>query len=336
MNPVQLGAFDEDDREVILGLLARHDFQAGAKTELDNWSAGLPTLFLSILNQISESPVGPVGPDAVNQAAFQAAEQLHDVLADLWLDCPAGARDLYLQLIEKGEMSSADFGRQDCNCLVQMGFARQVGKKMKAGCRMLGHYVQGLKASVGSLGRLFGSWECYQDNIRGLLERRLAHISRFDDRLYHLVERSLDDIPRYPDDCLNNLTGIRDRALELIWQREFGTSRRVPSDVVAYWTLSPRSRHKQVQGMMDSNSWDVPSEPLDQIRLLSLLTGSYRGFESKAKAVSKDAYILIDALHNFRNRTQHPDGQAIHFGVAVAALMACLELLACLERELQN
>jgi hypothetical protein len=186
----------------------------------------------------------------------------------------------------------------------------------------------------GSMARLFGSWDDYQINIRSLLERRLAHISRFDERLYRLVERAIDDIPGYPDDCLNNLTGIRDCALKLIWQREFGTGMCVPHDVMAHWTVIPRSQHKLVQGMMTSNCWEVPTDPLDQIRLLSLLTGSYRNFEAKAKAVSKDTYILIDAIHNFRNRAQHPDGQAIHLGVAVAAIMTCLELLACLEREI--
>ena len=86
--------------------------------------------------------------------------------------------------------------------------------------------------------------------------------------------------------------------------------------------------------MMQANSWEVPTEPLDQIRLLGLITGSQRYFETRAMAVSKDTYVLIDAIHNFRNRAQHPDGQAIHLGVAVAAIMTCLELLACLEREL--
>jgi hypothetical protein len=184
------------------------------------------------------------------------------------------------------------------------------------------------------MARLFGSWNDYQANIRSLLERRLAHISRFDVRLYRLVEGAIADIPDYPDACLYNLTGIRDRALQLIWESEFGAERRISQDIIAYWTATPRSQHRLIQDMMNSNCWDLPTEPLNQIRLLSLLTGSYRNFDSKAKAVSKDSYILIDAIHNFRNRAQHPDGQSIHLGVAVAAIMSCLELLGCLEREL--
>jgi hypothetical protein len=107
----------------------------------------------------------------------------------------------------------------------------------------------------------------------------------------------------------------------------------VPHDVIAYWTASPREENRLVQQMMQTNCWDIPADPLDQIRLLGLLTGSHRNFDARAKATSKDTYVLIDAIHNFRNRAQHPDGQSIHVGVAVAAIMACLELLACLDRE---
>ena len=69
---------------------------------------------------------------------------------------------------------------------------------------------------------------------------------------------------------------------------------------------------------------------------MQLLTGSTKDFESKAKAVSKDSYVLLNAIHCFRNRNQHGEGQEIHLGVAVAAIMTCLELLACLERELRD
>ena len=335
MNPVRIGVFDEQDREAIIGLLSAHSFQTGAKTELINWSAGLPPLFLEMLNLIvADIPNGAVDNLAVNRAAKNTLENLTDVIGAMWQDCPTGAKDLYRHLVDRGDVPFPDVEREARNCLTEMAFASQSGNKLTASCRLLQEYIRDEKMDSGSMARLFGSWDDYRVNIRSLLERRLAHISRFDKRLYRLVERAIDDIPGYPDDCLNNLTGIRDCALKLIWQREFGTGMCVPHDVVTHWTAGPRSQHRLVQGMMNSNCWDVPADPLDQIRLLSLLTGSYPKFEAKAKAVSKDTFILIDAIHNFRNRAQHPDGQAIHLGVAVAAIITCLELLGCLEREL--
>ncbi len=335
MNPVGVGPFDENDREMVIGLLKDHRFQAGATTEIFNWSAGIPPLFLGILNEIVDDvPSGTVDNKEVSLAANRGLTTLSHIVGDMWSDCPATAKDLYIQLVDRGKVLIAEAGKQETGCLLEMGLAQPMGNKLSPLCRMLGLHVENQEDHSSSMGRLFGSWDCYQKNIRGLLERRLAHISRFDERLYRLVERSIDDIPNYPDDCLNNLSGIRDCALKLIWQREFGTCMCVPQDVVIYWTESPRSHHRMVQGMINANCWDLPTEPIDQIRLLSLFTGSYRNFEAKARTVSKDAFVLIDAIHNFRNRAQHPDGQSIHLGVAVAALMTCLELLACLEREL--
>ena len=335
MNPVRIRSFDADDCEAILGELRGHHFRTGAKTELINWTAGFPPLYLGVLNHIvRDVPGGSVNNETVNQAAERALGDLSDIVADLWQDCPTGAQDLFLHLVDRGEITSSEAGRLETACLLEKGFAGESGRTLKPACRMVEWHIQGQGRDTGSMARLFGTWSDYSVNIRSLLERRLAHISRFDERLYRLVERAIDDIPGYPDDCLNNLNGIRDCALQLIWQREFGLEGRAPQELIAYWTTPPRSHNRMVQNMMSSDCWDVPADPLGQIRLLSLLTGSYRDFEAKAKAVSKDTYVLIDAIHNFRNRAQHPDGQSIHLGVAVAAIMTCLELLGCLEREL--
>ncbi|SPD72607.1 hypothetical protein PITCH_A140087 [uncultured Desulfobacterium sp.] len=88
--------------------------------------------------------------------------------------------------------------------------------------------------------------------------------------------------------------------------------------------------------MMDENSWVIPLERGPQLGLLQLLTGSMFGFESKAKVTSKDSYALINAIHCYRNRTEHSDGQGIHLGIAVAAIITCVELLACLDREMKS
>lgn len=335
MNPVRVEVFDQNDLNAMLGELAGYDFQPGARTELVNWTSGFPPFFLGVLNHIIQNHAGgTVNNEVVNHAAECALGGLSSLLADMWQDCPAGAQDLYHHLLERREISSSDANAVEKKCLLEKGFAVVSGNKLAVGCRLLERYLQTHTQDTGSMGRLFGTWEGYRANIRGLLERRLAQIGRFDERLFRLVERAVADIPDYPNDCLNNLSGIRDCALQLIWQREFAPDRRVPQELMTYWTQPPRSNHKLIQDMMTRNCWDVPNDPLHQIRLLALLTGSYREFASRAKAVSKDTYVLLDAIHNFRNRVQHPDGQPLHLGVAVAALMACLELLGCLEREL--
>ena len=87
--------------------------------------------------------------------------------------------------------------------------------------------------------------------------------------------------------------------------------------------------------MMADDDWRILAmERWDQIRCLQLLTGSTKGFDSKANRISKDTYVLLNAIHSYRNRNQHAEGQQMHVGVAVAAVMTCLEMLSCLAREL--
>ena len=334
---VRVGVFDTTDIDAILSVLSDLHFQSGAKTELLNWSAGYPPFLFVLLNQIiAECKSGPVDNGMVNKVAVGARETLSAMLTTLWEDCPARAKDLYMILVERGEIPIAEAGKEERAALIEKGFAEESGHKLRPSCRSLQEHIKGAGPDAGSMARLFGSWADFRSNIRNLLERRLAHISRFDDRLYRYVESSINPLPKDPELSLNNLTSIEERSLDLIWHREFGSDRAIPTEIISYWTTSPRDRNKFIKGMMDENLWMVPSERGPQLGLLQLLTGSMFGFESKAKVTSKDTYALINAIHCYRNRTEHADGQDIHLGIAVAAIMTCLELLACLDREMER
>ena len=67
----------------------------------------------------------------------------------------------------------------------------------------------------------------------------MGQLPKFDERLFRMVERGAADIPDFPDDCLNNLTHIEERALDLIWKNETASDDRLPQDVVNYWTANP-------------------------------------------------------------------------------------------------
>ncbi len=63
----------------------------------------------------------------------------------------------------------------------------------------------------------------------------------------------------------------------------------------------PRNGHKLIDSMMQSNCSEVPSVPLDQIRLMGFLTGSHQNLDSEATATLKDSYVLTDAVHNLKS-----------------------------------
>ena len=129
------------------------------------------------------------------------------------------------------------------------------------------------------------------------------------------------------------MTKIRDEALDLIWDKEL-VNKEFSQDVYSYWTKEKRANNNLVKNMMDADSKSVLPDRARQLGQLQIFTGSASYFESRASKVSKDTYVLLNVIHGFRNRDEHPEDEKIHVGVAVSAIMACIELLACLAREL--
>lgn len=331
---IRIGPFEDADVTAALAE-ASLTLSTGAVKDLRNWTGGFPTLVLTVLNHLAAAAhSGEVNNDAVKRAAEAALPDVGEDLMAIWeKDCTEGARDAYRLLLERSEVPLTDIAKDEVDCLTARGFASRAGNKLKPGCRLLQQHVQASLSDTGSMARLFGKWDSFRSEIRGVLELRLKQIPIVSNHLHRLVTRSLEDIPDFPDHCLISLTSIEERALDLIWEREFGAQKQVPANIQAYWTTSPRDQDKLIARMMGANSWVVPTSRGDQVRLLQLLTGSNNDFDSKAKCVSKDTYVLVNAIHSFRNRNQHADGQHMHEGVAVAAMMTCIELLGCLARE---
>jgi hypothetical protein len=65
------------------------------------------------------------------------------------------------------------------------------------------------------------------------------------------------------------------------------------------------------------------------------MTGTDRSVRC-AKFVTKGTYVLMNAVHEFGNFGQHPEGARIDAGAAYAALHLCIELAASLHRDLQG
>ena len=344
--PKPIDCLSSEDLEAFTAKLPDHVFQPGALKELMNWSGGLPALVTWLLGKIAEKvPPGTVSNQQVNEGAVPD-DQCCGIIDDIWQDCPAPAADLYCHLVETGSQKISDVPKPEKAALLDLGFARQDGPLLVHTCRLMENHVGSAGPEFGALARLFGSWEGYAANIRGILERRIAQIPRFDDRLFRMVEQGIENIPSYPDDCLNNLTNIEERAFDLIWNHETDDERCFPYTISSYWseiTLKvQKDRRVRIMAEMlqadengESNAWSVPTDRTLQLTLLQLLTGSHQTYNKAVAAkVSKDTYALLNAIHSFRNRSQHTSGQAIHLGVAVSAIMLCVELLACLEREL--
>jgi len=123
MTPVRVGLFDESDRAVILKKLPGVTFSSGAKSELENWSAGYPPLYLALLNQIKENGAArEIDNQVVNQAAKTVQDGVSSIIHYLWNDCPETAKDIYRHLIDHEESPTAGVGHTERALLEEKGF----------------------------------------------------------------------------------------------------------------------------------------------------------------------------------------------------------------------
>lgn len=332
MNRETIGPLSQTDQEEAI-LQANLSDKTGGIKELQNWSGGIPIMFLSLLNTLAASGKFSFSNNDVCEAAKIVSQQLSDYMDKAWDECPATVKGVLLELVEKGELDTS-VGKEDLKYLEANGFSVQIGKKIRSACRLFSDHVKGEKPDAGTVSRLFGTWESYRNEIRSVLELRLNQIPVISLRLHRLVKRCVEDIPDSIDDCLNNLTFIEEESLKFVWRSEFGQTSVIPNDLIRYWTQYPRENDIVVKKMAEAECWEVPNDRSRQLAILQRLTGSKEGFERKSKRVSKETYVLFNAIHNFRNRTEHSEGQSIHEGAAIAAVLMCIELLSCLASEL--
>lgn len=330
MTPVRVGIFDENDRIAILEKISSFTLKSGAKSELENWSAGYPPLYLTLLNHIMESgAAGEIDNQVVNDAAGSALDGVSSILHYLWSDCPEAAKNLYRHLVEHSEIAVSGVGNSERALLAEKGFIKVSGNRMSKGSRFLEQHIKSLGADAGSMVRLFGPWEEYRGNIRSLLELRLDQMTSLNSTLRRFIQRSIEDIPEHPEVCLSNMRGIVDRALDLVWDAELGPERAIPENWFTDW------QHNGERGPESYWNNQFPMKRGHQIRLLQLMTGTQNS-TPKTNRISKNTWVLASAAHGFGDFGQHIDGTEIHVGVAVSAVIVCLELAACLNRELCN
>ena len=322
-SPVRVGCFDDSDLIAVLEQLPDFQLTVGAQTELWNASNGFPVMMLEILNVLSElGKTGEISADVVRSACNEALPLLRDRIDSLWVDCPRSSQDLLLQVLEQGTVVRSS--NADADTLVERGFVQQVGNKLQRTNRLLKQYLGEQPNEGSALDRLFGSAESYQQNFRGVLERRIAQISEMDATLRQYLNRSIEDLPEHPDIFLTNVRGIVNRAFELIWNAELD-GRRIPSEWIATWKYNQENRIEDLQTSFPQGR--------QRVRLLQLMTGTDRS-NPCAKRVTKSTYELINATHAFGDFGQHQEGTHIDSGTAYAILQLCIELAAALAREL--
>lgn len=323
--PVRVGCFDENDLSAILATAPDLDLAAGAKTELWNTSNGFPVLMLGILNELCElGTQGPVSAEGMKAACDDVFSLLRDKIDALWTDCPPSSQDLLRLVLEQGTVTRNGISAPDAEMLIERGFVQSAANRLQRPNRMLARYLEEQPHEGGTLMRLFGTEDGFKRNFKGVLERRIGHLSGIDSALKRYLERGTEDLPDHPDVFLSNVRGIVNQAFELIWKAEV-PNKLIPSQWMAIWKQNNERR---------VDEWETTfPQGVHRVRLLNLITGTDRSVPC-ARHVTKETYVLMNAIHGFGDFGQHLEGNRVDLGTAYAVLNLCIELAACLNREL--
>lgn len=327
-SPIRVGCFDEQDLDAVLQQIPDIRLSTGARTELLGSTNGYPLFVLEVLNAlVARGDPGEISAEAMRDGCDDAYAVVRDRLDWLWDNCASSSRDLFHLMNERSSIPRAEVPSIDAEVLIERGFIHQSGNKLQRPNRLLARLLSEAPNDTTTMARLFGSVDAYEANLRGVLERRIAHIGGLDPTLSRYLARGLEDLPAHPSVFLTHVRGFLDHAFNLIWQSEI-PDKRIPSGWMDIW------KRNNERGIGD---WETTfPQGLHRVRLLNLMTGTEKTNVRLAKRVSKGTYVLMNAVYAFGDFGQHQEGSRVDIGTAYAALHLCIELAAALRRDLST
>ncbi|MES1976825.1 MAG: hypothetical protein V4451_02230 [Pseudomonadota bacterium] len=325
--PVRVGCFDERDIEAVLAVVPELTLSAGGQSELLNATNAAPLLTVEVLNALLDNgEQGEISAEVMRNKCQTAYAALRDRLSLLWADCPPTAQDLFRLVRAEGAILRSEVSWADAEMLIERGFLQLSGNKLQRANRLLGNLLDETPNESSSLARLFSSASAYQANLRTVFEHRIVQIDRLDPTLARYLRHGIDDIPDHPDVFLTHIRGLVDKVFDLIWKAEI-PDKRIPSAWMAIWR---RNEERRIE------DWETTfPQGVHRLRLLNLITGTDKSTPC-AHLITKETYVLMNAVHAFGDFGQHQEGTVVDVGTGYAALHLCIELAAAITRELQS
>ena len=325
--PVIVGCLDDRDWEEFLAPFdqERVRLDESAHQQLHDWTGSVPILLTALLQSTWDwvEPGATVSGEDVDRLAERLMERRRQLLAALWEECTAEMKTDLADLT-RGELRVRAVPESRLRRLERRGFVRREGKRIVFACGLMERFVERESAGVTSLQRVFGDAELFQQNVRMLLEVRLAQVPVADETLHGYVEQAIRHLQPEPRHSTVWVRSIADRALDLIWERELRDGITLPESWMIAW------RRAGIQHLPDDGHGRVPSERGRQLRLLRYATGSGVGGRSLKRLtrwVTKPTALLVDHLQSVGNFGQHQDDEV----TATFAVSTCNSAIALCE-----
>lgn len=321
---VRIGPFDEHDLDCIFSCLTNINITPGARTELLNATNANPIMLLEVLNAVLEIDAESEIDDEAMVLCYQKAYfLLRDRLNLLWEDCTPTSKDLFHRVRSQNSIPKNLVSYVDAEMLIERGFVFVTGNKLHRASRLLGIHLDELPNEESSLARLFSNPIAYETNLRTVFQHRISQIKNLSSELEKNLKHLIREIPNDPNYLLRQVRGFENDAFELIWRFEI-PDKRIPSSWMSVWLNNGERR-------VDEWKTTFP-QGFQRVRLLKLMTGSELSAPC-AQFITKQSYVLMNAVHGFGDFGQHQDGAAVSVGSGYAALHLCLELALSLNND---
>jgi hypothetical protein len=328
-SPLNVGRFDDTDW---VGFLAPFKLRAiaidgSAPKELVNWTGGVPVLAAAMAARLYEESGdgGTISKSDVDTIGEAAAEERRQLLEALWADCTIEVQS-ELVALSNGDLGLSEVSEVRRRDLESRGFARASGNKLRSSCRLMADYAREQGSEVQGLRRLFGTADRFEQNIRGLLELRLAQMRGSDPELLGYVESAVRDLHPDPLKSVVWVRTITERALNLIWAAELPPDRTIPGEWANEWKHSG-----QALSWLDDRR-RLPPRSGAQCNVLRLMTGTEQ-VRRVARFVTKPTYLFVDHLQSVGDFGQHRRDE-VTLQAATAFCMSAIALCESLTRDL--
>lgn len=330
VSPVKVSAFSPDDVSEMLKPFEERDikFDNTAFKELLNWTGGVPLLVNAVAEKIYERKENgfTVTKSIIDDISESIPDECHDILSELWNDCPEELRRNLMDLVKK-DIPVAGINDDIIKNLQERGYVTVSGNKIKHNCRILKEFSKKKALGLKGIDRLFGSDESFKENIKDFLEIRLAQCDIVDKDLYNHVKRAINDITTSPLVCIGWIRWIADRAVTLILMKELPDNV-LPQEWVDEWNNANVNVFPEMQRL------EIPETRYGKCHLLNLMTGTIRQKKPVAKYISKPTVLLVDFLQSVGDFGNHYDGSEVATSFAASVCSTAIDLCERLAREI--